>query len=86
MCKYCESVNADMAEEPCKSCSFTRGNFKLNLSDHDKQIRDEVIDSFVKELLKYTIECNVGGEKPLRVITDFGIKNIAEQMKGEQNE
>ena len=58
-----------------------------DLADHDKQIRDGVIDEFVSKLKKKSEDCyidNYCGDAEFTL--ERVIDSIAEQMKGEQNE
>ena len=59
---------------------------RLDTSEHDKQIRDEVIDEFIKLCDSY---CHFNANKhPSNgyVISRASLLDIAEKMKGEQNE
>lgn len=55
----------------------------LDLTDHDKQIRDEVIDEFklvlITRLNEYLLE---NGD----LLDRYDIEEVAEKLKGEQNE
>lgn len=64
------------------ACYFNIGGFDIDLSEHDKQIRSEVIDEFVEKICNYTILCT---DEETEIVEVKDILKLAEQMKGKQN-
>lgn len=55
ICKYCKHIDKDIIEKPCLHCDARTGAFEFDLSEHDKQIRADVIDS-CKTVVMETID------------------------------
>lgn len=93
ICRFCKHIDKDIVQNPCLHCSANMGAFEFDLSDYDKQIRDEVIDEIHKRL-EEEIKTNpkviyVDNKDYLSVARGSVLEVIhdtLEQMKGEQNE
>ena len=48
ICEYCKYKDKDMTQNPCCGCSAQMGAFNFDMTEHDNQIRAEVIDEIIQ--------------------------------------
>lgn len=78
VCPFMRERLCANGNEDCQKC------VKEWFADHDKQIRDEVVDKMVSNLIRNS-RTEIVDDKIQLIVTEDRIKLIAEQMKREQN-
>lgn len=89
ICEYCKYKDKDMAQNPCYNCSAQMGAFEFDMSEHDEQIKAEVIDKFNNVLKeKHFTLCSIQDEEGYQYpsyieLNDIyrNINEVAEMLK-----